>query len=342
MVFVPLRCPTRPFPLLYRALGSAVLVALLLGGTPATAQVPLQLLQRVDRPDQNPAEGRPLPEGTTVIVLRYPAERPRTLENAGMPRKELARLVLTRLRSRDTTIQLDDEGKTPGRYPPTPRSEQIYYVLARTPADSLFESYVNTGDGFVPGFDAVQSGRMTMGPVVGEARRRYEAVFRLSQEASATADTAQTPPKTSAKTRAPDSTAEQTAGPKSNEAVSASSDETGLHPVWWLLLGGLAGGLIGGGVTWFVLSSRVKRAEETKDQLLRRLRKRKGKEFRAATGTALSPPPEDPEESSLEVPPAEKQPLRKENERLREENASLKREIEEIRRYLQSLQTEAD
>lgn len=189
--------PAAPFACAAWSAGGLLALLLLAGAAwPAAAQVPLHLLHRVDRPGQNAFEGHPLPEGTTVVVLDHSAGRSQSLESAGVSRKALARRVLVRLRSRDTTVRLTDAGRTLRRYPTTAQSGEILYVLARTPADSLFESYVNADDGFVPGFDAVRSGRMTMGPVRGAARRRYRAVFRLrreeASEASAAAGTSST------------------------------------------------------------------------------------------------------------------------------------------------------
>lgn len=326
--------------------GGVLGLLLLAGVAPASAQVPLQLLHQVDNAGQNTFEGRPLPPQTTVILLRYPAERPHTLEHAGIPRKELARLVLTRLRSRDTTVRLNEEGKTPQQYASTAQSERIVYALARTPDSTLYESYVNTGDGFVPGFDAVQSGRMTMGPVASrEARRRFRAVFRLHREETAMSDPASgtDPPDTSgpptgprtgarnaASTRA---TASRDAPPKS---TSQAGDEEGVNPVWMFLLGGLVGGLIGGGTVWLMLSDRLRHAEEEQTKLRRQLRERKNQEFREATGTTLSTSSESEEETRTDSASTD------EVERLREENETLERQIDEIKQHLQNLRDSGD
>lgn len=313
---------------------------------PATAQVSLQLLHRVDSTGQNPFEGRPLPPQTEVILLRHSADRPHTLERAGIPREKLARLILTRLRTQETSIRLEEEGKTPRRYAPTAKSGRVLYILARTPDRTLYESYVNTGDGFVPGFDAVQSGRMTMGPVVPrKARRRFRAVFRIHREETASAsdttsraessDTAGTRTGPPTGGRAPDSSsarasASQDASANAPSASQLENDDS-IGPVWAFLLGGLVGGLTGSGGAWWYFSERLRRSEEDRDELRRKLREVKNQEFREATGTTLSTSSENGEGTSADGSSSEL-------ERLRKRNETLKRQIQEIKQYLQDLE----
>lgn len=335
-----------------RAWSCGGLLALLLLASPvrsATAQVPLQLLHRVDSTRQNAFEGSPLPPQTRVVLLRHPAKRPHTLENTGIPRKELARLVLTRLRSRDTPIRLGEEGRTRRRYASTDRSNRVLYVLARTPDSTLYESYVNTGDGFAPGFDAVRSGRMTMGPVTPrEARRRFRAVFRLHRDSTVSAShptsgtessgpsKTRTGPQTEA--RMSDSSSARTAASQdaSPKPASPSESEGDGSPAWTFLLGGVIGGLIGGGVAWWIFSERLRGAEEDRADLRRKLRGRKNQEFRKATGTTLSG------SSKRDGTPFANTSSSGDLERLREENETLKRRIEKIKKHLQNLRDAGD
>ena len=77
-----------------------------------------------------------------------------------------------------TRRRYDSTGERDGGVSP---STFITYVVAELPNGDLYESYVNAGPaGFLPGFDAVWSGRMTMGPVspgaVDATRRMIDAV----------------------------------------------------------------------------------------------------------------------------------------------------------------------
>jgi FtsZ-binding cell division protein ZapB len=298
--------------------------------------------------------------------------------------------VLTRLRRRDTTFRLASDGRTPRRYAQTAQSGEILYVLAQTPADSLYESYVNTGERFFPGFDAVQSGRMTMGPVPPEAQRRYRAVFRLRREMRADPDANATPKMTSVPGTESASGRPESREPDARKADSqvgepASSDSSrGLDAslVWWLFLGGVAGSLAGGGMVLSLLSGRLRRAEEARNELHNELQDLKGQQFEEAPETdppdtagsvegliTVSPSPDELKELRGEVERLceeveqlrnENKRLREESERLRDENEQLHEEnrrlqeeprrededigqqIEEIRKHLQSLQESAE
>lgn len=341
--------PTRSAPSRYVWGVCGLLIALLLtGGTTSTvAQVPLQLLHRVNGPGQNTFEGRALPPGTAVVLLRHSASDPHTLQSADLSREKLSRMVLERLRVREEAPQLIAEGETSNRYPPTAQSDQIVYALARTPADSLFETYVNTGNGFVPGFDAIQSGRMTMGPVPEAVRPRYRAVFRVSDDRAPDPDpTAATSPDTAeprfarAETRSSAPQASRRTAPSQDNPTLPSSpppdEESSTSPVWWVLLGGVLGGLIGGGVGWWLLVERLSQAEEKRDEWRRKYREERSKQFREATGATLSSNRNDNSPSTSQ-PPSDPDELREENEQLREKNEALQRRIEEIKEYVQEL-----
>lgn len=311
----------------------------------ATGQVPLELLLRVDGPGQFPHEGDPLPAGTSVLVLHYPAEQPHTLDAAGLPREELGRLLLNRLRSRSQETQVTQEGTTSRPFPTTSASGEITYVLARTPSDSLYETYVNTGDGFVPGFDAVHSGRMTMGPVPSEPARRYRAVYRVYRderaEATASGATSESTGGSVSRADSPSDTAENTASsPPTAEAESSPESKSTTGAFWALLLGVLFGGLVGGGAVWYVLSNRLREAESERKAAQRRLRKRKDEEFREATGSTPGPAdPSEPKNSGVQLP-LDLDRLRNENRELRERNETLQREIQQIKDYLEKLRDE--
>ena len=360
--------PNRSGPISLLCRTGVLLLLLTVTAGPAFTQVSLQLQHRVEGPGRGLIEGIPLPPQTTVVVIRHSADRAHTLKNAGVPREKLTHRVLTRLRRRDTTFRLASDGRTPRRYAQTAQSGEILYVLARTPTDSLYESYVNTGEGFVPGFDAVQSGRMTMGPVPPEAQRRYRAVFRLRREMRADSDANATPktasvPGTGCASGRPESRKHDTREADSQVDEPASSDSSrGLDAsfVWWLLLGGVAGSLAGGGMVWSLLSGRLRRTEETRNELHNELHDLKGQQFEEAPETdppagsvegfiTVSPSPDELKELRGEVERLceeveqlrnENKRLREESERLREENGTLEDEVEHLREESDRLRDE--
>lgn len=128
----------------------------------AQTSVPLQLYDHVQGTEV--IRNRPLPSGTTVWVVPRPETRAMRLrEGYG----EVSRYASGVIRDR-----LGSDGRTNGRYAPTDASKLSYYVLARTPDGRLYQSYVKTGDaGMQPGFDAVQGGRVSMGPLPPVARQ---------------------------------------------------------------------------------------------------------------------------------------------------------------------------
>lgn len=303
-------------------------------------------MHRVEAPGQQAAEGSPLPPDTRVVVLRHSAERPHTLENAGVSRNEISHEVL----NRDTLLRLVEDGKTSRTFDRTAQSGEILYVVARTPSDSLFETYVNTGSGFVPGFDAIQSGRMTMGPVPPKVRRRYRSAFRLQrkeQSASEEASPPDTPSPSDTASTEPDQAAQRAEG----RAVSASDSggESRSSGRWGLLLGGAIGLLVGGGAAWLFFATRIRHVEERRNELRSKLRALKNQQFREATGMAGSGTGGEGKDSPPASPPEDPDRLRtayhslqEQNEQLRSRNEALKEEIEQIRHHLETLQNRDD
>ena len=327
---------------------------------PAAAQTPLQLLDRVDGLGEMPREGTPLPESTRVVLLPHASSQAHTLPNADVSREELSRRIVDRIESEGERPPLGPDGTTPWTVAPTAPSGAVYYLLAQTPDGTLYESYVNTGRGFVPGFDAVQSGRMTMGPVPGPARPRMRSALRVGREsrAEATADTSADPPSSapsappSADTTTPDTTVPDTTsntadsdptGPTASDAgaaaptrssssaspaSSAAGDSSAGGGIGGILLGVLGGALLGGGGAWWWLSVRLRRVKEERATLQRALRSEKNKAFRSATGMGADSPDDDA--SELER-------LREETAALRERNETLKTKIAEIKEHLRTL-----
>ena len=150
----------------------------------------LTLLDRIDEPGTNPSSsGDPLPEGTRFIV------RPSASEEGDDPPKKLEGWQAANLDfPADSASTLAAGGRTPGRYAKTGSAGQVYYVAALTLDSTLYQSYVNSGaqGEFQPGYDAVASGRMTMGPVQGSRTDKIAGTLRsaLSQSPSKAASSA--------------------------------------------------------------------------------------------------------------------------------------------------------
>jgi hypothetical protein len=217
---------------------------------PTTAQetVHLQLLQQVERPGGTASRTTPLPEGTRIAILDSASTR------AVRIRDHQADVL-----ARFTRVRFDEvgsEGHTLDQYVHTRASGRAYLVVALTPGDQLFQSYVSTTDqGFVPGFDAAQTGRMSMGPVPDQWRDRYRQVLVSSFD-----DTIEVP---------------SSIEPVGNEAFSpghhhveegAGVDNTPQGSSWWIwLLGGtLLGVALAGGPLWWLRSKEIERADSNK------------------------------------------------------------------------------
>jgi hypothetical protein len=160
-------------------------------------EVVLTLRRAVRGPGQPPYRGQLLPAGTIVVLYQEYGNRPHTLDRQGYSTRDaLVQQVVgtvhrTAERGRGSRVHVDTLtglGQTRRRYDSTGErdggvspSTFITYVVAELPNGDLYESYVNAGPaGFLPGFDAVWSGRMTMGPVspgaVDATRRMIDAV----------------------------------------------------------------------------------------------------------------------------------------------------------------------
>lgn len=322
----------------------------------APAQVSLRLMDQVEAPGRNAHEGSSLPPGTHVVVLQEPGTRALTLENAGVPRKELAHRVLDALESRTDSLRLSQTGRVDEDYLPTSASGQIYYVVARTPHGSLYESYVNIGDGFVPGFDAVQSGRMTMGPVPETARDRMAASFRVAAESTRSGDpsasdadpasaepTARSGPGDSVSVSTQTDVSVEQNGPSAQNQRNRSDASAGTSAWWLFLLGTGLGVVAGGGAAWLVTRTQMNEAIEERDQLQQQLRQERNEAYRSVagmTGSHTSDSSDDVQKDATEDEEVER--LRSENERLREKTKRLEQTIEKTRQYVQGLRNEND
>ncbi len=325
----------------------AVAVGLLgSAGVPVAAQsaadsVQLHLIHRVRAPDQPPHESKPPPAGTEIVVVPIAAGQALTLPN-------LAPLT------RDTLVQkaraippqtLDARGRTSVRYATTPDARRIYYVLARTPDGTLYESYVNTGTSetprFVPGADAVLTGRMTIGPVPRAARDRMQSVFESAPAvADAQPDSAVPGTTTSADTAnaAPDETTDRQEVPASaadslreTEPPPAADAETtgGGSSVWGYLWGGLVGILVGVGLGVWGQRRQSRRPVDGMS--------------RFADGSHQQPSPASKEEepskeaSDRADDTPSPQALRAANAELRAENQKLKDRLRRVKEHVRTL-----
>ncbi len=240
-------------------------LAFLLALTPALAAqtVPLQLWDHVVGTEI--LHNATLPEGTDVwIVTRNEARAVRLREGygdiiAGLPAA--------------TRDKLGPGGRTRGTYPRTARARTGYYVLAQLPDGRLFQSYVKTGDaGMQPGYDDVQTGRISMGLVPERVAPRLRAVLtNAPPDVPATNHTAALPDEPLAETPGtpdgvalpafeqalPDtfSSAPVPLAEVEDDFVSAPSDVIAAEPAepraprgWLWLLGGL---LLGAAAAYF-------------------------------------------------------------------------------------------
>lgn len=338
----------------------AATVGLLVGsaGAPVVAQpvadsVQLHLIHRVRTPGQPPHESKPPPAGTEIVVVPVAAGQSLTVPN-------LAPLT------RDTLVQkarsippqaLDAQGRTAARYATTPDSRRIYYVLARTPEGTLYESYVNTGTSetprFVPGADAVLTGRMTIGPVPRAERDRMRAVFepttaardeqpdtavaeREAQPAlsgtTASADTAAAAPGGTADRQDPSATAEASIREAERPPGNAETRGGG-GSIWGYLWGGLVGILIGMGLGAWGQRRRSRRPGEGMSRFAPASEPTTAPESGGSPDEAGSPSAVSAEET--ESPPA----LRAANAELRAENRKLKDRLRRVKEHVRKLRS---
>jgi hypothetical protein len=304
-----------------------------------------------------PREGEPLPESTRVVVLQYEALQAHTLPNADMSRGELSRRIVDQIEAEGERPPLGPAGTTPWTVAPTTQSGTVYYLLAETPDGTLYESYVNTGRGFVPGFDAVQSGRMTMGPVPESTRSRMRSALQVGRESrsdttadtdadsaggasqsSAADTTAPADTTSSADTSSSEDTTSDAATPPSPSSSSgpspsaAAPDSSSGSGIGGIVLGVLGGALLGGAGVWWWLSVRLRRLEEERADLQRTLRERENEAFRDAPSADDPPTGTDTETDQERL-----QALEEENAELRERNETLKAKITEIKEHLRAL-----
>lgn len=357
----------------------AVAACVVAGGIrPAVGQaiqeaVSLQLIHRVQALGEAPYEDDPPPAGTEVAVIPVEGARSRTLPNL----TSVTRDSLVRRASTVSLQSLSARGTTPTRYPTTGASERIYYVLAETPDGALYESYVNTGTlsspRFVPGADAVQSGRMTIGPVPPDARATMQAVFEAASVADASRkekapDSARDRPDAGgaeaepARDTATGRTASSSAGSSSgNRPQKATTQHTSMGAgiqrqatprenlpqppqrrtategggldTWSLVLGGIVGLLFGLGIGWLIQRERLRAAEEDRDYWQSRFREEQARAYRQATGIQLGQDAEVEAESPSPSEYADTQDI----DELRQANAELHAENEELKDRLREV-----
>ncbi len=239
---------------------------------------------------------RALPGGTEVWLVRWPEARAMRLREGYEP-------IIAGLATAEED-ELAADGQTIGRYATTRVGRRSLYVLARTPRGELMQSYVKTGDaGWQPGYDAVSSGRVSMGIVPASVEGRIRAALD-ARDASNRAGDGEGPgdpplvelpgaPEPSE----PDTIAEAIVIPDSLAALAQSDaplvstspepdalntglEETAPMPWGWLLIGLVIGGLVGAAIAVSLASRRLKRQREL---------------FAAGPPGAAYPPADDPE-----------------------------------------------
>jgi hypothetical protein len=202
-----------------------------------------------------------------VAVLTRKAPKAHALAN--LPKTGRQDLVQD-IREGDVgTLRLVNGGRTSERetFDKTGASRKVYYVLALTEEGELLQSYVNAGDqGYLPGFDAVESGDMSMGPVT-----KYQDSLRAALESAMGLVAADTADGSQA--------GEDTAGassPEEEQKRAESRDETSRESsgyvqavvdalfAWYgaLLLGLLAGGLGAWGILHRKYSGKISRRKK--------------------------------------------------------------------------------
>lgn len=256
----------------------------------------LQLFDRIV--DGEIVNNRALPGGTEVWLVRWPEARAMRLREGYEP-------IIAGLATAEED-ELAADGQTIGRYATTRVGRRSLYVLARTPSGKLMQSYVKTGDaGWQPGYDAVSSGRVSMGIVPASVEGRIRAALAArdaSNRAGESEGPGDPPPVTlpgAPEPSEPDTIAEALSIPDSLAALADSSDaliaampaerdqlevelgedETPM-PWGWLLLGLVVGALIGASIAASMASRRMKRQREL---------------FAAGPPGAPYPPADDPE-----------------------------------------------
>ena len=159
---------------------------LLVAALPSAAQsIRLTLIDHIVGSDL--VHNAPLPAGTDVWVVSK--DDPRSVRLRSGYGEVATGLAAAR---RDRVAA---GGQTEGRYQPTARSRRSYFVVARLPDGRIFQSYVKTADaGWQPGFDAVSSGRVSMGQASGAAAQALRSALPGTAPAAAPSSAAPAPP----------------------------------------------------------------------------------------------------------------------------------------------------
>lgn len=272
------------------------LLVLLLAAPDAYSQTTgLQLFDRIVGGEI--VNNRALPGGTEVWLVRWPEARAMRLREGYEP-------IIAGLATAEED-ELAADGQTIGRYATTRVGRRSLYVLAQMPSGKLMQSYVKTGDaGWQPGYDAIGTGRVSMGVVPAAVESRIRAALAArdaSNEAGEDEGPGDPPPVTlpgAPEPSEPDTIAEALAIPDSLAALADSSDpmiatmpaerdalavageDEAPMPWGWLLLGLVVGALIGASVAASLGSRRLKRQREL---------------FAAGPPGAPYPPADDPE-----------------------------------------------
>ena len=237
----------------------------------------LQLFDRIV--DGQIVNNRALPGGTDVWLVRWPEARAMRLREGYEP-------IIAGLATAEED-ELAADGQTIGRYATTKVGRRSLYVLARMPNGNLMQSYVKTGDaGWQPGYDAVGTGRVSMGAVPSSVEGRIRAAL-AARDASNRAGEDEGPGDPTPVTlpgapepSEPDTIAESLVIPDSLAALADANDaliatmpaerdvlgtaEPNEAPLpWgWLLLGLVVGALVGASIAASMASRRMKRQRE--------------------------------------------------------------------------------
>lgn len=146
-----------------------LLVALPVAAQAQSNAVRLELRDAVER--NATLRDRPLPEGTLVWVAQK-------AETRAVRLREGYDEVRAGLRSaqRDS---VGAESRTARAYARTSQVGRAYFVFAQTPDGRFLQSFVETADaGMQPGFDAVISGRILMGPIADDVAASLLAIVQ--------------------------------------------------------------------------------------------------------------------------------------------------------------------
>lgn len=146
-----------------------LLVALPVAAQAQSNAVRLELRDAVER--NATLRDRPLPEGTLVWVAQKAEPRAIRLRDGYDEVRAGLRSAL-----RDS---VGAESRTARAYARTRDVSRAYFVFAQTPDGRFLQSFVETADaGMQPGFDAVISGRILMGPIADDVAASLIAIVQ--------------------------------------------------------------------------------------------------------------------------------------------------------------------